>query len=326
MRLATFLPPGGPIPSPARSAATRSSRSPRAPCSTGSPPATARPPTATPTRSPTSRCWRPLPQPRAIFGIGLNYAAHAAETGEELPEAPMVFLKLPSSSVPRQRPRPLPGRRQAARLRGRAGRRDGRAAARSPATRSPTTSPPATCRSASRAGSARRASTPPARGARGSRPPTRSPDPQNLRIASQVNGETAPGLDHRRPRLRPAGARRLHRRDLHARARRPDPHRHAAGRRPGDGPAAVPRSRRRRALRDRGPRRDRAPRSRGEARRPTTSPARARRSCSSTASPTRAGLARAGRPARRRRLPRDRPRPARLRRVRAARRASTPTA
>jgi acylpyruvate hydrolase len=42
----------------------------------------------------------PVLRPRAIFGIGLNYAAHAAETGAELPEAPMVFLKLPSSSVP----------------------------------------------------------------------------------------------------------------------------------------------------------------------------------------------------------------------------------
>src|SRR6478735_5491355 len=37
----------------------------------------------------------PVARPRAIFGIGLNYAAHAAETGAELPEAPMVFLKLP---------------------------------------------------------------------------------------------------------------------------------------------------------------------------------------------------------------------------------------
>src|ERR671916_140166 len=42
----------------------------------------------------------PVPRPRAIFGIGLNYAAHAKETGKELPGAPMVFLKLPSSSVP----------------------------------------------------------------------------------------------------------------------------------------------------------------------------------------------------------------------------------
>lgn len=41
----------------------------------------------------------PVPQPRAIFGIGLNYAAHAAETGLEKPEWPIVFMKLPSSSV-----------------------------------------------------------------------------------------------------------------------------------------------------------------------------------------------------------------------------------
>src|SRR4051812_4628340 len=46
------------------------------------------------------RLLAPVPRPRAIFGIGLNYAEHARETGQELPEAPMVFLKLPSSSVP----------------------------------------------------------------------------------------------------------------------------------------------------------------------------------------------------------------------------------
>ena len=42
----------------------------------------------------------PVPQPRAIFCIGINYASHAAEQGWELPEFPMVFMKLPSSSVP----------------------------------------------------------------------------------------------------------------------------------------------------------------------------------------------------------------------------------
>ena len=42
----------------------------------------------------------PVPRPRAIFGIGLNYAAHARETGQSLPEYPIVFMKLPSSSVP----------------------------------------------------------------------------------------------------------------------------------------------------------------------------------------------------------------------------------
>jgi acylpyruvate hydrolase len=41
----------------------------------------------------------PVPRPRAIFGIGRNYAAHAAEMGGELPKAPLVFTKLPSSSA-----------------------------------------------------------------------------------------------------------------------------------------------------------------------------------------------------------------------------------
>src|SRR5262245_4091069 len=42
----------------------------------------------------------PVPSPRAIFGIGRNYAAHAAELGNVLPDKPMVFMKLPTSSVP----------------------------------------------------------------------------------------------------------------------------------------------------------------------------------------------------------------------------------
>jgi acylpyruvate hydrolase len=42
----------------------------------------------------------PVPRPRAIFGIGRNYAAHAAELGNTLPKQPLVFMKLPSSSVP----------------------------------------------------------------------------------------------------------------------------------------------------------------------------------------------------------------------------------
>jgi 2-keto-4-pentenoate hydratase/2-oxohepta-3-ene-1,7-dioic acid hydratase in catechol pathway len=42
----------------------------------------------------------PVPSPRAIFGIGRNYAAHASELGNALPDAPLVFMKLPTSSVP----------------------------------------------------------------------------------------------------------------------------------------------------------------------------------------------------------------------------------
>jgi acylpyruvate hydrolase len=51
----------------------------------------------------------PVPRPRAIFGIGLNYAAHAAEQGKEPPEFPIVFMKLPSSSVPPSGPVHCPG-------------------------------------------------------------------------------------------------------------------------------------------------------------------------------------------------------------------------
>ncbi|MDQ6915372.1 MAG: fumarylacetoacetate hydrolase family protein [Actinomycetota bacterium] len=42
----------------------------------------------------------PVPRPGAIYGISLNYASHAAETGGEPPERPLVFLKAPSSVAP----------------------------------------------------------------------------------------------------------------------------------------------------------------------------------------------------------------------------------
>ncbi|MDE2849437.1 MAG: fumarylacetoacetate hydrolase family protein [Acidobacteriota bacterium] len=35
----------------------------------------------------------PVPKPRKFFAIGLNYADHAAETGQQLPEFPTVFNK-----------------------------------------------------------------------------------------------------------------------------------------------------------------------------------------------------------------------------------------
>ena len=50
----------------------------------------------------------PVERPRAIFGIGLNYAKHAAETGAQLPEQPIVFMKLPTSSAPPGGPVPCP--------------------------------------------------------------------------------------------------------------------------------------------------------------------------------------------------------------------------
>jgi 2-keto-4-pentenoate hydratase/2-oxohepta-3-ene-1,7-dioic acid hydratase in catechol pathway len=38
--------------------------------------------------------------PRAIFCIGWNYKLHIEETGREMPEFPVVFLKLPASAAP----------------------------------------------------------------------------------------------------------------------------------------------------------------------------------------------------------------------------------
>jgi 2-keto-4-pentenoate hydratase/2-oxohepta-3-ene-1,7-dioic acid hydratase in catechol pathway len=41
----------------------------------------------------------PVPQPRQVFGIGLNYRDHAGETGAALPPAPLTFTKFPSCIV-----------------------------------------------------------------------------------------------------------------------------------------------------------------------------------------------------------------------------------
>jgi 2,4-didehydro-3-deoxy-L-rhamnonate hydrolase len=39
----------------------------------------------------------PSPAPRQILGVGLNYASHAAESGFDLPEHPLIFAKLHAS-------------------------------------------------------------------------------------------------------------------------------------------------------------------------------------------------------------------------------------
>jgi 2-keto-4-pentenoate hydratase/2-oxohepta-3-ene-1,7-dioic acid hydratase in catechol pathway len=51
----------------------------------------------------------PVPRPPAIFCIGRNYAAHISEMGSDKPEKPLVFLKLPHSSVPPSGPVKRPG-------------------------------------------------------------------------------------------------------------------------------------------------------------------------------------------------------------------------
>src|SRR5688500_8228136 len=40
-----------------------------------------------------------LPKPSKIVCVGRNYAAHARELGNDVPERPLIFLKPPSSLI-----------------------------------------------------------------------------------------------------------------------------------------------------------------------------------------------------------------------------------
>ncbi|MGH9228608.1 MAG: fumarylacetoacetate hydrolase family protein [Acidimicrobiales bacterium] len=40
---------------------------------------------------------RPVPAPRQVFAIGLNYRAHATESGAAIPDVPATFTKFPAS-------------------------------------------------------------------------------------------------------------------------------------------------------------------------------------------------------------------------------------
>jgi 2-keto-4-pentenoate hydratase/2-oxohepta-3-ene-1,7-dioic acid hydratase in catechol pathway len=42
----------------------------------------------------------PVPRPGSIYGIGLNYAKHIEETGGQVPEQPVVFVKVQGSVAP----------------------------------------------------------------------------------------------------------------------------------------------------------------------------------------------------------------------------------
>ncbi|MDT5260751.1 MAG: hypothetical protein QOD10_5831, partial [Mycobacterium sp.] len=39
----------------------------------------------------------PVPMPRQVFAVGLNYRDHAAESGLSAPDVPVVFTKYPTS-------------------------------------------------------------------------------------------------------------------------------------------------------------------------------------------------------------------------------------
>lgn len=46
----------------------------------------------------------PIPDPHAIFCVGLNYRKHAEETGNKLPEKPILFPRWPASHVAHGQP------------------------------------------------------------------------------------------------------------------------------------------------------------------------------------------------------------------------------
>ncbi|WP_353647423.1 fumarylacetoacetate hydrolase family protein [Nakamurella sp. A5-74] len=56
-----------------------------------------------------SRLGAPSPSARQVFGIGLNYADHAAEAGLPIPQQPLVFTKFASSVTGPQTDVELPG-------------------------------------------------------------------------------------------------------------------------------------------------------------------------------------------------------------------------
>ncbi|WP_410575437.1 fumarylacetoacetate hydrolase family protein, partial [Amycolatopsis sp. cmx-4-61] len=50
----------------------------------------------------------PAPRPRQVFAIGLNYREHAAESGMDVPDTPVVFTKFPASITGPSAPVTLP--------------------------------------------------------------------------------------------------------------------------------------------------------------------------------------------------------------------------
>jgi acylpyruvate hydrolase len=103
MKLATFLPPGEAAP------LAGEIRDERAIAFDPADPDGVRARLASRDRTPAAgRAWplaevtllAPVPRPGAIYGIGLNYAAHAAEAGKQRPPKPIVFMKQPGASAP----------------------------------------------------------------------------------------------------------------------------------------------------------------------------------------------------------------------------------
>ena len=180
---------------------------------------------------------RMIERPGKIVAIGLNYMDHVRESGTEPPKRPLVFAKFTTSVINHEEqiriPRKLTERvdwevelaviigetarhvseDDALEVRARLHDRQRRLAR-------------ATCSSPTGSGCARRAWT---RSARSARSVVELDDPQNLKLATRVNGETMQDSSTREMIFGVAELISFCSHSLHARARRRDPHRHALG-------------------------------------------------------------------------------------------------
>jgi len=120
--------------------------------------------------------------PSKVIAVGRNYAEHAREFGNEVPEEPIIFLKPSTSVIGHGEAIVLPEQSEQVEHEAELAVVIGRLCKEVP----PTTSPRATCRRSTASGAAPRASTPSARSGRGSpptstRPTSRSPAPSTAR-------------------------------------------------------------------------------------------------------------------------------------------------
>ena len=170
--------------------------------------------------------------PGTIYAIGLNYAKHIEETGGHKPDAPIVFVKVRGSVAPPGGPivcpevvRRLDYEGELTIVMGAGGQIAGYCIADDVTARDLQGREPQWTR---------------AKGADTFCPfgpwvttADEVPDPRRPVAADVGQRRAAPGLEHLRPDLRLPGAGRVHRPDLHARPRRPDPDRDPERRRDG---------------------------------------------------------------------------------------------
>ena len=210
------------------------------------------------------RLLAPVPDPRKIICIGLNYRDHAAESGVPVPTEPVLFSKYPTALIGHGAPIVLPRVSQEVDYEaelvvviGRRGRHiprerafehvGGYAVGHDVSARDWQLNKPGKQWMAGKTFDTFAPVGPELV------TPDEVPDPHNLGIRLRLERPDHARLEHQPAHLRGRRADRLPLADLHPRAGRPDLHRHAAGRRHGAQAAGLAQAGRCRRGRDRSP-------------------------------------------------------------------------